>query len=313
MVTQVVIRMRRSVAELAKYGIDAEAVFAEMDAALAEQTQTFLGNLREDVALILLGGIPESCFETCKFCGERKSTLTEFQFHHDRLGRRVRNTTCKPCVAEQHQQYIDRDKEIRSLRRRLAVIEKPSVTCIRCSQKKPPTAFPLKGRTCLFCRVEILETSNQSLRDRFACQPDGPRVDVRRRQARGEYAGKRLQQAINQSDGTLTVEFLGRMFAEAEGKPCPYCGEYMNRRTKSLDHMVPLNKGGLHGTVNVIICCSRCNSAKRDRSFDDWVSRLQEPYTSVMIAEYEQRYGSASSQSLLPIQYVPVSKPLGIQ
>ena len=51
--------MRRSGAELAKYGIDAEAVFAEMDAALAEQTQTFLGNLREDVVLILLGSIPE--------------------------------------------------------------------------------------------------------------------------------------------------------------------------------------------------------------------------------------------------------------
>jgi hypothetical protein len=103
------------------------------------------------------------------------------------------------------------------------------------------------------------------------------------------------------------------MFAEAEGKPCPYCGEYMNRRTKTLDHMVPLSKGGLHGTANVIICCNRCNSTKRDRDFGDWVSRLQEPYASVMIAEYEQRYGSKPSQSLLPLQYATVSGPLGIQ
>jgi len=306
-------RMRRSGAELAKYGIDAEAVFAEMDAALAEQTQTFLGNLREDVVLILLGGIPESCFETCKVCGERKSTLSEFHFLHDHGGKRVRKTTCKSCFAEQQQQYVDRDKEIRSLRSRLADFEKSSITCTRCGQKKPPTAFPPKGRACLLCKVEILEDLNQSLRDRIACQPGGPRIDVRRRQARGEYAGKRLQHAINQSDGTLTVEFLGRIFAEAEGKPCPYCGEYMNRRTKTLDHMVPLSKGGLHGTANVIICCNRCNSAKRNRDFDDWVSLLQEPYASLMIAEYEQRYGSKPSQSLLPLQYLPAFTSSGIQ
>ncbi len=139
------------------------------------------------------------------------------------------------------------------------------------------------------------------------------RIDVRQRQARGEYAGKRLQHAINQSDGTLTVEFLGRIFAEAEGKPCPYCGEYMNRRTKTLDHMVPLSKGGLHWTANVIICCNRCNSAKRNRDFDDWVSLLQEPYASLMIAEYEQRYGSKPSQSLLPLQYPPAFTSSGIQ
>lgn len=49
--------------------------------------------------------------------------------------------------------------------------------------------------------------------------------------------------------------------------------------------------------ANVIICCNR----------------LQEPYASVMIAEYEQRYGSKPNQSLLPLQYVPVSGARGIQ
>ena len=287
-----------------------EAVIADLEAVFAEQSRVFIKGLWEAAARTWLEGIPEA---TCNTCGELKSTLTDYHFFRYN-GKRFRRNTCKSCVAVQRQRGLGwRDKEIALLRRQLAEIETTSITCRRCSQKKPWIAFPSKGRVCLQCKVEILESLNKSLRDRIVCQPGGPRVDVRRRQARGEYAGKRLQHAINQSDGTLTVEFLGRMFAEAEGKPCPYCGEYMNRRTKTLDHMVPLSKGGLHGTVNVIICCSRCNSTKRDRDFADWVSRLQEPYASVMIAEYEQRYGSKPSQSLLPLQYAPLSKPLGIQ
>lgn len=287
-----------------------EAVIADLDAAFAEQSRVFIKSLWEDAARTWLEGIPEA---TCNTCGELRSTLTDYHFFRYN-GKRLRRNTCKSCVAVQRQRGLGwRDREITSLRRRLADIERSSVTCTRCGQKKPPSAFPSKGRACLQCKVEILESSNKSLRERLVCQPSGRTIDVRRRQSRGEYAGKRLQHAINQSDGTLTVEFLGRMFGEAEGRPCPYCGEYMNRRTKSLDHMVPLSKGGLHGTVNVITCCNRCNSAKRDRDFGDWVSRLQEPYASMMIAEYEQRYGSKPSQSPLPLEYGAVSGPLGIQ
>jgi hypothetical protein len=87
----------------------------------------------------------------------------------------------------------------------------------------------------------------------------------------------------------------------------------MSRKTKSLDHMVPLNKGGLHGIVNMIICCRRCNTAKRDKDFGDWLSKLKEPYASVMAAEYEQRYGAKPSQSLLLLKYAPEPTVTAVQ
>jgi 5-methylcytosine-specific restriction endonuclease McrA len=312
-VTVAVTRKHKSITRLAAFGIDPDAVLAEANAETAENTRKFLKRLTEDVALILVGGTPEFCWVACRACGERKSTLSDFHFYHAPNGKRIRRNICKSCVAKQHQQYIDRDKTVTALRRKLAEIEKASVTCNRCQQKKPPTAFPPDGRSCLQCKVEVLEALNRSLREQIVCKAGRQRVGVLRRQARGEYAGKRLQHAISQSDGTLSVEVLGRMFANAEGKPCPYCGAYMNRRTKTMDHMVPLSKGGVHGIVNVIISCNRCNSSKRDRDFGDWASRLDEPYRSVMIAEYEQRYGSKPSQSLLPLQYAPVSTSSGIQ
>ena len=211
------------------------------------------------------------------------------------------------------------NKEVVDLRNRLADIEASTKTCVRCKQAKPRVAFPTGtaaprgGRVCLQCNVEIAAALVQSLRDRLSAGADNRTVEVLRQQARGEYAGKRLQQAIEQSDGTLSVAVVGRLFGEAEGKTCPYCGEYMSKKTKSLDHMVPLNKGGLHGVVNMIICCRRCNTAKRDKDFGDWLSKLKEPYASVMAAEYEQRYGAKPSQSLLLLKYAPEPTVTAVQ
>lgn len=47
---------------------------------------------------------------------------------------------------------------------------------------------------------------------------------------------------------------------------CAYCGKVSKRLT--LDHIVPLAKGGSHTAVNVVPACHACNSAKSDSL--DW-------------------------------------------
>src|SRR6185436_8831250 len=135
---------------------------------------------------------------------------------YDPTGKPTKTRKCKSCRLEEQRQYTDRNKEVNVLRRRLAAIEMATIKCSRCHERKQPILFPPAGRVCLHRRVEISDSLIQSLRERLSCDAGNTRVDVRRRQARGEYAGKRLQQAINQSDGTLSVEVIGRLFAEAE-------------------------------------------------------------------------------------------------
>ena len=62
------------------------------------------------------------------------------------------------------------------------------------------------------------------------------------------------------SDGTLTPSVLRRLFARA--KDCPYCHVTMRSQDKSLDHIVPLARGGKHSITNVVVACLRCNMAK---------------------------------------------------
>jgi 5-methylcytosine-specific restriction endonuclease McrA len=53
-----------------------------------------------------------------------------------------------------------------------------------------------------------------------------------------------------------------RSVLERDGGVCQYgCG----RKATTIDHVVPRSRGGRHDWLNVLACCSRCNSKKADR------------------------------------------------
>lgn len=77
-----------------------------------------------------------------------------------------------------------------------------------------------------------------------------------------------------ESEKGITV----RALRQRDGDTCSYCDcELMFERTNSyepnkasVDHVVPLVKGGAHTWDNVVIACLRCNIRKRDRNVDEW-------------------------------------------
>lgn len=46
---------------------------------------------------------------------------------------------------------------------------------------------------------------------------------------------------------------------------CQYCGEAYSGRNLTIDHVVPLSKGGKTNWENCVTACKSCNSAKSDR------------------------------------------------
>jgi 5-methylcytosine-specific restriction endonuclease McrA len=47
---------------------------------------------------------------------------------------------------------------------------------------------------------------------------------------------------------------------------CQYCGEKHSGRLLTLDHVLPLSKGGLHTWENVVAACGPCNNRKGGRT-----------------------------------------------
>ena len=46
---------------------------------------------------------------------------------------------------------------------------------------------------------------------------------------------------------------------------CQYCGEPFDSKDLSLDHVVPISRGGRHSWDNVVCCCVDCNKKKGNR------------------------------------------------
>lgn len=69
--------------------------------------------------------------------------------------------------------------------------------------------------------------------------------------------------------GELPHSAVRRMLEEGTGKPCPECGHVMarwcGRRVASLDHVIPISKGGTNALENLRVICNRCNSQKGNR------------------------------------------------
>lgn len=52
---------------------------------------------------------------------------------------------------------------------------------------------------------------------------------------------------------------------------CAYCGA---PRPSTVDHVIPVSKGGATDITNLVPCCSVCNSVKKDKSAKEFIACL---------------------------------------
>jgi 5-methylcytosine-specific restriction endonuclease McrA len=110
-----------------------------------------------------------------------------------------------------------------------------------------------------------------------------------------------------QNNQTITPELIATLFEST--KSCPYCGEKILdkseniKKRKTLDHLIPLSKGGLHAQHNILVCCHQCNSKKRDKSYPEWLNCLDEPRKSNAEKLYVKQYGTSPLQGVLPLTF----------
>ena len=58
---------------------------------------------------------------------------------------------------------------------------------------------------------------------------------------------------------------------DRDGYQCVYCGSSENL---TLDHIIPITKGGSDDQDNLACCCKCCNSSKNDKLLSEWVPQI---------------------------------------
>lgn len=80
------------------------------------------------------------------------------------------------------------------------------------------------------------------------------------------YSAARRALVANAPVNDLTAEQWRIIVKVQEGR-CFYCHRL---QPLTLDHVIPLSRGGSHTASNVVGACQRCNSQKRAKMLDEW-------------------------------------------
>ena len=80
---------------------------------------------------------------------------------------------------------------------------------------------------------------------------------------------RRAQKYGNTPVSELLTEAQWRDILDQYHHRCAYCGRKMDKLT--MDHVIPLSRGGKHSANNVVPACGHCNFSKSAKTPEEWV------------------------------------------
>lgn len=77
---------------------------------------------------------------------------------------------------------------------------------------------------------------------------------------------------MSQSSRSSTVKraLKRRIFNQRETAPCCFCRTPLTMITATLEHILPLSKGGRWLITNLKVSCVKCNAERKDTDFTEF-------------------------------------------
>lgn len=199
-------------------------------------------------------------------------------------------------------------------------------TCTSCIDKKPATEFYRRAKSpdglALVCKAcsglkarehyEREKCAAKARAKKWAAQNPARRKDIARLSAEKHIEKKRAfsreynkrkraespdaareagrrQAAMRRSrekgaGGAISAADWQMLFDLFETNVCLYCGSTDSKLT--MDHWMPVVRGGKTELGNLLPCCKSCNSRKGDKHPDEWLKTLPTRAESVSIPQF---------------------------
>lgn len=151
--------------------------------------------------------------------------------------------------------------------------------CMVCNQATGYAHTDPRGRNAVHLHCRPPQIPRNTCVTDWTCQNCGK--ECSRQPTKGQapkYCGKSCEQlaAFHRRRARLVnafVEDVNRLEVfMSDGYKCYLCGKktdpkrsYPHPKSPTIDHVIPLNRGGLHERANCRTACARCNAAKQDR------------------------------------------------
>ncbi len=197
-------------------------------------------------------------FKTCTLCGKTK-LITEF--HRRKVDPDGHRTYCKQCANERRSKYYAENREREDARNLSWHAENREQR----GEHKRKWREANKEHISEHGRQYYAENKERMAdyrRQWEKANPDKVVEKVHRRRARKLSA-----------DGSYTPADIRALLNAQRGR-CVYCQADI-REGYTVDHITPLSRGGSNWPDNLQLLCRPCNSAKGDKTHDEYVRRLR--------------------------------------
>ena len=177
----------------------------------------------------------------------------------------TQQSRCKSCVGVGSPKRRRRDS---------ALVARGLKECFKCSSIKPLDEFSLSPRgyagRSAWCKLCL---SAWEMRDKAAhavkiakWRKDNPLYLAQHRAH--QLRRRALKRGLD--TGMVTTAFIKVLLAE---RICAWCDKETTEDQRTIDHVVPLDKGGLHDPINLVMACKSCNSSKRNKDAREFITR----------------------------------------
>lgn len=172
------------------------------------------------------------------------------------------------CHMHYMRQYFGRDMEAAPQFRTYGLVDGKR-TCTKCFRDLDIEQFYKNANGFMGRMAHCKECERASARERRqrANYKEAKRSYSRR------YASKRRAMLRGATIGDVSFEAIRR----EQGDHCSYCniemyfGPEQYRDDKaSMDHVIPLSRGGHHSNDNIVLACLACNMSKGNRLVSEW-------------------------------------------
>lgn len=80
---------------------------------------------------------------------------------------------------------------------------------------------------------------------------------------------------VKGNGGKFSSKELKEMRAAQNGV-CAYCQRQYDPDALTMDHIIPISRGGRHEAPNICLACPRCNFSKHNKMLEEWTNRWYE-------------------------------------
>jgi len=95
---------------------------------------------------------------------------------------------------------------------------------------------------------------------------------------------------------------------------CFFCGQFVEREYRTIDHLISLAKGGTDSEENMVVSCYQCNNEKADLDINEYIRLKLDGFDFKARAEANKRKkgygfeGAVYEEYVVPLKQV-ISKP----